>query len=230
MSDMQDLLKQSGVEVDVPAITNTGTVFYKFPEGAYHALVGNLSITYKDANNEKCEKGDPGAVASFGMQEFIIIADPAGKRFIDENGSIVDADYGAYIWRQYIPLDSDKQWQNKNIYDSFFIEGEDVSVINEDGSGNYDVRLAYAALYVGMRCTFDIKVSSKGNPFMENVVLGEHTLSKDLLEKRKALVANLHKQIALKKPEKREKGSTEKAEPVKDVASADDLLGNLTNG
>lgn len=229
MSDMQELLGKYGQEIAVDPITNTGTVFYKFPEGHYHALVGDLHITYKNAENNKCEKNDPGAQAAFGMQEFIIIVDPSGKRFVDENGKVVDADYGAYIWRQYIPLEGEKQWQNKNVYDSFYIDGEDVSVIKEDGSGNYDVRLAYAALYVGIRCTFEIKVSAKGTTFMVDLALGEHNLNKDLLEKRKALVANLHKQIADRKPEKKVE-TKEEAKPVEDVKSADDLLSNLTNG
>jgi hypothetical protein len=220
MTDINDVMKEFGIESDVPKIKNTGSSFHVFEPGEYIGLVGKFNIQYIDAEKKKCEKDKPGAKPGYGMLDILVVKDPNDTVLINKDYSInQEVDYGAHIFKQYITLDSDKQWVNKQMFESFYIDDAPIKVVIEDG-GEYEIALGSLPAFVGMPCTFSITEGKKKNSrFLGELELKIHTLTKELLAQRKKAVEKLYEAILAKKPVK-----ADKEEEVEDVTDPEDLL------
>jgi hypothetical protein len=219
--DMNKMMEEYGITSDAPKIKNTGTVFHVFEVGGYTALVGKFKLTYVNAEKKKCEKDEPGAKAAYGMLDLIIAKTPDETVIIDKNYQInTEVDYGVHIFRQYVSLDSDKQYFNKLLFTTFTIENTPIAVIEED-NGEFITRLGSLPAFIGIPCTFDIiEGKKKGARFLENLTLKTNTLSKKLLESRTKVVETLYAEILKKKPVKKNKDD----EPMEDVGNPEDLM------
>lgn len=200
-SDFNDLAKASGIDIkdDAFAVTNTGTSQYEHPAGEYQVFVGHFNVTYKDKENKKCEPDVPGASAAFGMQDFLIIKTPS-KMLVNKDFKYAeDEDVRGFVFKQYITLESDKQWMNKNIYQSFFIENvPQFDVVKNKDKVDFVIRLGVVKAYLGASATMILEKSKKGNIFLKSLELSSHTIDADKINKRKKVMASLYEQIDTK--------------------------------
>lgn len=231
MSEFDDLAKEYNLDANDPslAVKNTGTGgAYEFPEGEYSVLFGDFHLKYKNKENKTCKKDDPGATLAFGMQDFIILKDP-NKMLVDNKYNLVpDEDIRAYMYKQYITLKSDDQWQNKKVYSSCFVENvPQFDVIQNKDKQDFVIRLGVVKMYYGAPAKLILK-PYKGKMYLDSVELSSHEISKEKLAKRKTLADNLYQQVDAKWNEyKAKKASEKKAEDngvVEDVAEAGDII------
>jgi hypothetical protein len=198
MSDFDDLAKASGINTEDESLklTNTGSSQYEFAAGEYQVFVGHFRVTYKDKENNKCEPDAPGASAAFGMQDFFVIKSPE-KMMVDKEFNLAEGeDVRGFVYKQYITLESDKQWQNKNVYQSFFVENvPQFDVVENKDKADFVVRLGIVKAYFGAPATMVLAKSKKNNIFMSSLELGGHTIDKDKIEKRKKVMSKLYSQV-----------------------------------
>lgn len=232
--DFKSLASEMGVGdlAEQEAITSKGG-FFEHVEGEYQALVGKLEIKYKDVEGKACAKDKAGATKSHAIQQLIIFKDPNGEPINVKDWTLdPNSPYGRFIYNQYVPLEADRQWQNKNMYQTFVIEGHpELDVITSEG-GNFKVNLANTVFYLGMPIKFIIgKSKNSKSAFLQEPNILIHNVSKEILLKRKQVIDMLYGKLDAIKEAEKAKRDAEKANgadnlpPAEQPASADDLLG-----
>lgn len=230
--------------IDVPTITapeikNTGASFHKHSAGVYDIIVLDFVEKWQDPEKKQVEPNTPGA-KPYGIFRFLLIKDSEGKQLLKEDFSInPDVSYGELVFNQYITYESDRQYTNKALFGNFFIEGiPELAIVQEDGA-NYNIRLANLVFFYGAPAKMELVDEYKGkktNPFIKNLTLNSHKLSKEVLQKRKVVADKLVTQLNAKrkqeederKAQKEENSSTasQVAPPPPDSAEADSILSN----
>lgn len=236
MSEFDELAKASGIDAEDESLQlkNTGTGgAYNFPDGEYAVLVGDFNLYYRNKDNKNCKKEDPGATPAFGLQDFLILRDP-NKMFVNAKYDLVEGeDVRSYLYKQYVTLISDDQWQNKKIYNSFFIENApQFDVIQDKDQKDFVIRLNMVKMYYGAPAKLVLKTSAKGNSYLHSVELDKHDITKEKIEKRRAVANKLYSQIDGKWQEYNAKKNEGKSEAddgvVEDVAAPDEIINDFT--
>lgn len=211
------LLQSAGFDTPDVEVTNTGEAFeyYKHCEGKYSGLVGIFNVDYVNFDNKKCEPSTPGAKRKdFGMLDLLITSSPDNhgfktKEFGISNGQV----YGEFIFKLFVSFVGDRQYQNKNLFDTFKIAGAPTTDVIKPGSSDNDFKLDSKAFgfYRGAPVTFEIKVSPKGTRYVTNLQLQDNLLTQELFKQRIALVDGIYGKLEeLKKKEKEERDARKK--------------------
>lgn len=243
--DFNELLAGTGIEA--PVIENTGESFefYKHCVGEYEGLCGKLTIDYVDGEGKKVEKGTPGSKQrNFGIHVLFITKSPDNHGFAPDFEIRDGQVYGEFMINQFVTLESDRQYQNKNLYDTFKIAGAPPTEVVVEGASKSDYKINLNALgfYIGAPVKWEMaeytsKSTGKKSINVTNLTLTNNLLSKEIFEKRKALVENLYAKLEVlkKKEEEARKAKKSKSEDDKalsgiggtsDSTAAEDLMGN----
>lgn len=209
--DFNELLESTGI--DAPVIKNTGEAFefYKHCLGKYSGIVGRVNIDYVDGEGKKVEKGTPGSKRKdFGMLGILITHSPDNHGFAPDFKIKEGQVYGEFIFNVFLTLKEDRQWQNKQFFDTFKIAGApatDVVVITGAGKADYNINLNALGFYIGAPVTFELKQGTK-NVYLVDLTLTDNLLTKAIFDKRKAHVDSLYTSLdALRKKEEEERKS-----------------------
>jgi hypothetical protein len=149
---------------------------------------------------------------------------------VDKNFKLVEEeDIRGFVYKQYITLESDKQWQNKNIYQSFFIENvPQLDVVKDKDKADFVVRLGVVQAYFGSPAVMILEKSKKGNIFMKSFELSSHTVDAAKITKRKKVMDLLYEQVNTKWEEFKAQREASKGElkddGVIDAPDAEDAL------
>lgn len=191
-----DIAKEYGVN-DLAPIEGS-TQYFQHEPGTLSALVGKLEVKYKDMEGKACDKTKPGATRSHAIQHFIVYKDGKGE-CINTNNWELDANspYGRLVYSQYIPLEPDRQWQNKNVYNTFKIEGMPNLDIVQGGKNDFKIFLNNTPYFIGMPVQIILEQGKK-SVFVKEVTLQIHNLNKDLLIKRKGLMDSIYVKLDAK--------------------------------
>lgn len=200
MSDYQNILNQYGLdseEVENIEISATDTS-YQFQVGDdYVFIIGNVHYYYKNADDKKCKKNDPGAKLAFAMLDFLTIS--KGKDvFVDDHLQFnKDLPPTAFKFGVFLPLEADKQYQNKRTFESFYIdEKPELAIVKEDGR-DYTINFSFLPLYRGCPVKASVKKGDKekSRPYLTNIEITDHTIDKTKLANRKIVVDKLYEQL-----------------------------------
>lgn len=226
--DFNELLEATGV--DAPIIVNTGEAFefYKHSIGKYKGIISKLNIDYVNGENKKVSKDTPGAKQKeFGMLPILITLSPDNHGFAQDLKIKEGQVYGEFVFNLFVTLKPDRQWQNKQFFDTFKIAGApatDVIVITGDGKSDYQVNLNALGFYIGAPVSFELKAGSK-NVYLTDLTLLDNVLTKTKFDERKALVESLTTELeALRKKEEDERKAK------KSKSEDDKVIANLTGG
>jgi len=200
MSKYEDVLSQYGIsseEVEKVEISATD-VSYKFETDVeYVFIVGNIHFYYKDADDKKCKKDTPGARVAYAILDLFTVS--KGKEvFINDKMEFnKDLPPTAFKFGQFIALQSDKQYQNKNLFEGFYIDNQpELAVIQEDGR-SYRVNLSVLPIYAGApaKVIFGIGKKKTSRPYIASIELLDHTIDAKKVETRKKVVATITAKI-----------------------------------
>lgn len=169
--NLEELLRTEGFETPEVLVTNTGESFqyFKHLPGVYEGYLGRLNIIYKNLDGEKCEPSTPGAKPAYGMLDIFIDSSPDGHSFFKK----ADPSYGESVFKQYVTLDPERQWQNKQLFSTFNLPN--ITVIENPNATDFKVNLKNLAFFVGRPVTFELVQSAKGNIFLRNLFLTDKT-------------------------------------------------------
>lgn len=178
--NLNELIQKEGFEV--PSIIIEGTSdfeYYKHVPGAYEGRLGKLTIKYVDLDGKKCDANAPGAKPKHGTLDIFITASPDGHKFSED---LTGKRYGEIIYKQYIPLEPERQWQNKNLFNLFRIDN--VQVVENPDDKNFKVNLGNLIYFIGRTVAFELAVSDKGNTFLKSLFLTDKSpLTEEKLKK-----------------------------------------------
>lgn len=213
MSKYEDILSQYGIDsTETEKIEISATdMSYKFEVGVeYIFLIGNSHYFYRDADDKKCEKGTPGARVAFGMLDMFTVS-KGNETFIDDKMEFnKDLPPTAFKYGQFINLQPDKQFQNKNLFQGFYIDKQpELAVVQEDGR-NYNINLAVLPVYVGVpaKVVFGIGKKKTSRPYVESIELLDHSIDAKKIENRKKVIATIENKLdVLWKAVKKDKGT-----------------------
>ncbi len=165
--NLDELLKQEGFEVPTPLVIEGTTEFeyYQHVPGAYEGKLGKFMIKYVDMDGKKCEKDTPGAKPKHGLLDIFITASPDGHGFSEKE----ERKYGEMMYKLYIPLEPERQWQNKNLFELFKIEP--VKIVAIVSERDFKVNVGNLIYFIGRDVAFQLSVSSKGNTFLKSLFL-----------------------------------------------------------
>lgn len=240
MSKVDSILQEAGLNIsDDHVIENTGQSYYVHEVGTYQGLVEKFEISYKDAEGKKRDKDGnkitkdyPGAKPAHGNLQVIILKDPSGIIVGNDLSLPENEEYGKFIWNQYIPLESSRQWQNVNLFSDFVLKtntGEELKIIEGD-KGSEKVHLSYLEAFKGIPVEFTIEAGKKeGSRYAKEITLKDNSISKELLEKRTKRLSILREALDQKLEAQRKKSSDseELSEPDTGLEDADSLLGDF---
>ena len=225
--DFKDLLDQAGI--DAPVIENTGEAFefYKHCVGEYEGLVGKYTLEYINGENKKVEKGTPGAkMRDFGLLGLIITKSPDNHGFAPDFNIKDGQVYGEFIHNQFVTQLGDRQWQNKNLFDTFKIAGAPTTDVIIDGKSGQKTDFRFdpnsLGFYIGAPISWEMveytnPKTGKKSINLTNLTLKNNLLSKAIFEKRKALVDGIYSKLEalLKKEDEERKSKKAKSEDDK---------------
>lgn len=164
--NLNELIQKEGFEV--PSIIIEGTSdfeYFKHVPGAYEGRLGKLTIKYVDLDGKKCDANAPGAKPKHGTLDIFVTASPDGHGFSED---LTNKKYGEILYKQYIPLEPERQWQNKNLFNLFKIEK--IQIVEGDDK-NFKVNLGNLVYFIGRTVAFELATSDKGNVYMKSLFL-----------------------------------------------------------
>lgn len=242
MSDVKNLAAQFGVELPDTGVPEKiknegGGGFYEHKVGKYQALIGDFKVQFVNKEGEKCERGTPGSKPAYGMLRFLIIRDPDGQIFGSSFKIPENVPYGRMVYNQYIPLEAGSQWQNVGLFSDFTVNDNPQLNIIQGEKNNEDVYLNNLVLFYGAPVQFELEQGKKSRYIARNsLVLLDHTLTKELIQKRKVLMDSIlskvdqvaEKERAERESKKKENKTDEgRSAAVSDAEDPDDFLGDF---
>jgi hypothetical protein len=239
-SDFNSTLTQYGIAIpdENLSLKNEGGGYYEYLPGDYVGLIGRFNLSYVNKEKKKCEKGEAGATLSHANLHVLVVKDPE-KSIFDTSFQVPKNDktipYGRMVYNIYIPLISDRQWQNVNLFKDFTFNGKpELSVISGD-KGSESVNLALLSLFVGIPVQFTLEAGTKqGSRFIkkDSFLLKDHQFpTKDLFDRRGKLIDSVFAQLAAILEEAKKKRDSESAGekvPLSDAANPEDYMGDYT--
>lgn len=241
--DVKNLASQFGVDMPdtgVPTkIKNEGGGFYEHKVGKYQALVADFRVQFVNKEGDKCERGTPGSKPAYGMLRFLIVRDPDGQVFDNSFKIPENVPYGRMVYNQYIPLEAERQWQNVGLLKDFTINGNEQLNIVQGEKNNEDIYLNNLVLFYGAPIQFELEQGKKASSryiSRDSLILLDHNLTKELVQKRKALMDSVLtkvEQVAEKEKAEREAKKNEnktddgRAAAESEAENPDDFLGDF---
>jgi len=229
----KDLLNDFGIAVDntVPEIENESTFeYFTHKAGEYTGLVGELDIYYqnadkkvKDKDGKRYTKDTPGCTPKFAQLPIYIVKDEDGSKLINDNFEIAPATpFGKFCYRHYIPLEGEKQFQNKAAFKTFVVDGKpETAVVADADSKEFKVRLGLLAIYYGapVKLLFEQGTKDPSKSFLKELTLLNANITKDVLAARKdSMVKILKAADDLLESEKAQREANRKEKKDKPVA------------
>ncbi len=219
--DFGELAKQFDVQAEnydlQGSVENTGTTsfLYEHQVGEHIGLFGKFITKYKDRNNTPCDKTSVGAVRSHGQQQIIIAKDP-GKQLIGAGFSIADdIEYGRIMYGIYITFDSERQWQNSNIYKNFIYPTiPQASIVQGDiKKGDFIVNFDNPVFFYGAPVKFLLEKSKSGKSlYVASLELLDNNINKETFNKRRAMMDALYKVLEVKLDKEKKEREAKKVE------------------
>ena len=227
--ELDNLIKDLGIPTPELEIAGTSFQYYQHAPGEYVGRIGKFEIAYKDAEGKKVTADAIGAVQqNYGQLDIIITNSPDGHGY-NPNKPVTEASYGELIFKQYIPLDPDKQFQNKGLFDGLvYANVPGSAVIEEIDNKNFKVKLGNLALFYGASVRFRFKQGKK-SVYLIDMLLTDPVITKEKLAKYKSEMDKIYDYLAkVREREEMErnknKDEVQKILPKADVSELDSIM------
>ena len=232
MENFEALLQNAGFDVPDVSVVNTGETFefFKHCKGNYSAVVGNFNVDYVDVEGKKCKRSDVGAKRKdFGMLDLILTKTPDNHGFRNGKFEIEQGQqYGEFIFKLYVPFQGDRQFQNKNFFDTFRIAGAPSTAVIQPGVTDKEFVFNATALgfYRGAPVSFEIKISDKGNAYVVNLQLQDNLLTTEKFQSRNKILDEVYAKLNALREVEKEQRKANKAQSEDDRVISGNTCGN----